>query len=316
MGVFIVQESNPFVERPYYSFNQFLRQKFGCRVHSLSLNAGFGCPNLDGTLSDQGCIFCSNKAFSFFVRNKPLGLEEQIHHSMKFAQQRFGAQKFIAYFQSFTGTHEKAGVLRERYDVIKKFPDIVGLCVSTRPDWVDKEKMELIARYADDYMVWLEFGLQTIHDQSLVFLRRNHSFSDFLNVMSLVKDKNILVGAHVILGIPGETREAVCATADELARCGIQGVKFHCLHVVRDTPLAGMYAGNEVKLLAQDEYVDLVCDFLERLPPDTVILRLTSDTDKQSLIAPLWINRKQEAIRGIESRLAQRNSYQGSRCVV
>jgi len=282
----------------------------------LSLNAGFLCPNIDGTLSSGGCIFCNNKSFSYFTDKQSLSLEEQIKRSMEFAKRRFNAEKFIAYFQSFTNTYADLNVLREKYEIIRKFPGIVGLSISTRPDCIDKAKLSLIESYARDYMVWLEYGLQTVHDESLSLLNRNHSFGDFLKSLDMAKGRNILVGAHVILGIPGESREDMLATAKMVSNLPLAGLKFHCLHVVKDTALDRLHKQKGIRLLSESEYVEIICDFLELIPGDMVILRLISEADKRYLTAPLWVNQKQVIIKNIEEEFKRRGSYQGRRYAV
>lgn len=301
------------MHKPYYSFNQFLQEKIGTRVHKLSLNAGFLCPNLDGTKSTKGCIFCNNKAFSYFAKNEPPALEEQIERVAQFAKYRFKAKKFIAYFQSFTNTYAEILALEKQYSIIKKFPDIVGLSISTRPDCIDKEKLDLIEGFAKDYMVWLELGLQSIHNKSLNFLNRNHTFQDFLAALDLIKGRNILVAAHIILGIPGESKDDMLFTAKVLSKLPLSGLKFHCLHVVKDTPLQELYAQSDIKLLSRDEYVEILVSFLEYIGPECVILRLISEADREFLIAPLWINQRTKVLGKIEEEFLRRGSHQASR---
>ncbi len=301
--------------RLYYSFNQFLREKFGCKVWKLSLNAEFSCPNRDGTLSREGCVFCNNKAFSYFVK-EPAPLKKQILHSMEYARRRFKAKKFIAYFQSFTNTYGEIEELKKRYEVIREFPEIVGLSISTRPDCVDKEKLKLIQSYTKNYMVWIEYGLGSIHNKSLALLNRNHTFEDFLKAVELTKNRDIFIGVHIILGIPTETRKDILNTAKVLSRLPLWGVKFHCLHVVKDTKLEKLYNQAQVGVLSWREYVGLLCDFLELIPSEWVILRLVSEACPDYLVAPQWLNQKQFILREIEKELIRRNSWQGKRLVL
>lgn len=296
----------------YYSFNQYLREKFGERVHRINLNAGCGCPNIDGTLSHDGCIFCNNKAFNYFAKSGPLSLEEQIVQSMEYARRRFKAHKFIAYFQSFSSTYGDAEFLKNRYNVIKRFSDIVGLSISTRPDCIDEGKLDLIERFTDEYEVYIEYGLQTIHDRTLAAINRNHSFADFQRAAALTAQrKNIKIAAHVILGLCGETKEDILLTARCVATMPLWGIKFHCLHVVKDTPLEEMYKRGEVNLLSEDEYIDILITFFELIPKHYVVLRLVSDADRGLLIAPLWVNDKQGVLQKIEEEFKRRNTWQG-----
>jgi radical SAM protein (TIGR01212 family) len=295
----------------YNSYNNYLRQAFGCRVHRLSLNAGFDCPNLDGTLSRDGCIFCDNKAFSHFAGKPGTPLKEQISSSMEHAKKRFKAEKFIAFFQAFSSTYAPADKLKETYSIIEGYPDIVGLAVSTRPDCLDAEKIAVLKSFAPKREVYLELGLQSIHDKTLQLINRNHSYGDFLKALDLAVSAGIKTAAHVIFGLPGEDKTAMLETARALAKLPLWGIKFHCLHVVKNTRLEKMYNSGKAKLLSETEYIDILIDFLELMPKDRVILRLVSDADKDLLVAPEWINEKQRLIAEIEKEMIKRKTYQG-----
>ncbi|MFH1504380.1 MAG: TIGR01212 family radical SAM protein [Candidatus Omnitrophota bacterium] len=304
----------------FYSFNSYLRREFGVRTHKISLNAGFNCPNLDGALSSEGCVFCDNKAFSYFANSDPLSLEEQIYKSMDYARKRFKAEKFIAYFQSFSNTYGDIAFLKEQYSVIRKFKDIVGISISTRPDCINDEKLDVIEEFSKDYKVFIEYGLQTCHNKTLKLINRNHTFEDFEKAVELTaKRTNIKIGAHVILGLPRrfdrgmayETKEDVLSTAKTLSKMPIWGIKFHCLHIVKNTALENMYNKGKVSLLSEDEYIDMLISFLEVTPEERVILRLVSDADRNLLIAPLWVNEKQRVLKKIEKEFEKRNAYQG-----
>jgi radical SAM protein (TIGR01212 family) len=299
----------------YYSFNDYLRERFGARVHRLSLNAGFGCPNRDGNLSRDGCIFCNEKGFAHFTENTP-PLHEQIKSSRDFFRRRFKAEKFIAYFQNAANTYRDTRGLKEAYDVVRNFPDIVGLFISTRPDCIDAEKLDLIESYAEDYEVWIEYGLQSIHERTLKKINRSHTFAQSLKAIEATARRNIKVGAHVILGFPGESKDDMMKTAEAIAGLPVSGVKLHVLHVLSDTKLQTMFERGEIKLLERSEYVSLACDFLERLNPGCVILRLVSDARKEALVAPEWINEKQKVIKEIEDEFQGRATKQGSKYYV
>ncbi len=297
----------------YYSFSSYLRNKFNCRVHRLSLNAGFTCPNRDGTLSSEGCIYCNEKGFSRFA-GQALPLEEQIESSIRFAGKRYGAQRFIAYFQNATNTYASVDKLRETYDVIKGFPAIAGLFISTRPDCIDDEKLDLIASYTGDYEVWVEYGLQTVHDRTLTLLNRKHNFAQTVDAINRTAAKNIKAGVHVILGLPGESAADMLETAGAIAALPVSGVKFHVLHVLKDTPLENMFKAGRIKLLDMAEYIDIICRFLEHLRDDQVVLRLVSDARSGFLAAPEWQKDKHKVIRAIEMRLEKLDTFQGKAC--
>ncbi|MCK4912638.1 MAG: TIGR01212 family radical SAM protein [Candidatus Omnitrophica bacterium] len=297
----------------FYSFSRYLKDKFGQKVRRISLDAGFDCPNIDGAISSQGCVFCNNKSFSHFSRKSPLSLEEQIIQAKEYIRRRFKANKFIAYFQSNSNTYGDLNFLKKQYDVVRKFDDIVGIAISTRPDCIDEEKLSLIEDFAKDYEVYIEYGLQTIHDKTLKLINRGHTFSDFQRAVELTsKRSNINIGVHVILGLPGEVKSGMLETAKILAKMPIWGVKFHALHVVRDTLLAGMHEQTKLNLLSLDEYVDILVSFLELLPKNQVILRLVSDAHQDLLIAPSWVNDKGRALKMIEDEFRKRQTCQGA----
>lgn len=300
------------MQKHYYSFNQHLRKTFGTKVHRLSLDAGFSCPNIDGSLSNKGCSFCNNKAFSRYSnQNKPV--RQQITESMQFARKRYKAKKFIAYFQSFTNTYADIKNLAEKYNQIKGFKDIVGISVSTRPDCIDKEKLDLLSEFSKEYKVYLEYGLQSIHDKTLKRINRKHNFAAFKKAIKLTKNyKDIHPAAHIILGLPGETKENMLKTAKTLAKMPLWGLKIHCLHVVKDTTLARQHKNNKVKLLNKSQYLDILIDFLQYIPKDFVILRLVSDANPSQLVAPRWINQKSKILQELDKRLEEQNIWQGN----
>ena len=296
----------------FFSFNRYLREKFGQRVHRISIDAGFDCPNIDGVFSDQGCIFCNNKGFGVYARSG-IPPEEQIKQSIEYYGRRMGVKKFIAYFQSFTNTYADPAQLEQAYNVVKKFPQIVGISISTRPDCVDEDKIKLISRYKKDYLVWIEYGLQTTNDRVLKTVNRNHTYRDFLNSLELSRKYHIDTALHYIFGLPGCGYEDMMQDARRLSKLDIQAIKFHCLHVLKGTPLEQIYDRGELELISEQDYVKIVCDFLEIIPSSVVILRLVSGAAKQYLVAPSWVNRKAEVLDKIRQELEKRNTYQGYR---
>lgn len=300
------------MKQKFYSFNAYLRKIFGEKVQRISIDAGFNCPNIDGKLSSSGCIYCNNKGFGVYAQ-KNMSIEQQIGESIEFYSKRLGIKKFIAYFQSFAGTYAPPQYLKKTYDIVKKFSQIAGIFISTRPDCVDEEKIRLISRYSDDYLVWIEYGLQTTRNHILKAINRNHTYEDFLKSLELTRKYGINTGVHCILGLPGATYEDMMEDSLKLAKLDIQGIKFHLLHVLRDTALEKMYEEKKVKLLEQDEYVKIICDFLENIPSAVVILRLISSAPENYLIAPLWMNRKAQILENIEKEFEARGTYQGYR---
>jgi len=295
----------------YYSFSQYLKKRFGEKVWRISLNAGFSCPNRDGAISTHGCIFCNEFGFSKWPK-KTVSLQEQIELGIAGSKKQFGTRKVIAYFQNGAGTNADTEDLRNAYRVINNYPEVVGLSISTRPDCIDEEKLDMIAGFSKKYDVWIEYGVQTIHENTLKRMNRGHTFLDSLEAIKMTASRGIKVGAHIILGFPGETDEDMMRTAEEITRLPVSGVKLHVLHVLKNTKLSEVYGKNQVNLLTRKEYVKIVCDFLERLKKDCVVLRLVSDAAEDYLVAPKWITNKQFTIKDIEAEFDSRGTEQGT----
>ncbi len=300
------------MEEYYYSFNDYLQEKYGGRVQRLSLNAGFTCPTRDGKIDTEGCIYCNEKGFSPYSDTR-LPLKKQIEEAMEYAKKRYKAERFIAYFQNATNTYGPHSKLKKAYDIIKEFPDIVGLYISTRPDCIDKEKLDLIESYSKNYEVWLEYGLQSSHDRTLKFINRRHTFHDFVEAAKMTAKRGIKVGAHVILGLPGETREDMVKTAEKIGSLPVSGIKLHILHVLKGTKLEEYHKEGKINLLPFQEYVNTACDFLEATDPKCVVFRLVSDANPDYLVAPKWINKKSEVINAIKKEFEKRGTKQGVR---
>jgi radical SAM protein (TIGR01212 family) len=297
----------------YFAQSDFLRRHFGTRVYRVTLDAGFTCPNVDGTVAVGGCVFCDNRSFSPNRRLPRTTIRAQVERGVAILGRRHGADRFLAYFQAATNTYAPVARLRRLYDEALDHPQIVGLAVGTRPDCVPDPVLDLLEEYARARYVCLELGLQSAHDRSLDWMNRGHHFDAFVDAVRRCQGRGLDLCVHVILGLPGETREDMLATADAVAALPVQAVKIHNLHVVRDTPLERMYRAGEVRMLERDEYVQVVCDFLERLRPDLVIHRLTGDAPPDYLVAPLWCLDKQGLLRAIHAELERRDSRQGSR---
>lgn len=295
----------------YLSFSQYLRRRFGCRVHRVPLDAGFTCPTRDGALSTGGCLYCDERGASSSDAGLPV--REQLLKGIGTARRRHGAEKFIAYFQAFTGTYAPPGALARIYADGTDHPGVVGLAIGTRPDCAPEAVLDVIAPFAARMETWVEYGLQSSHDATLRRVGRGHTAADFANAARRTGARGIKVCAHVIVGLPGETDAMVEATARFIASLPVDGVKIHLLHVLRGSPLESMYREGGIALLSMDKYVDLACDFLELLPPTMVIQRLTGEAPPDRFVAPAWALRKQEVLSAIRDELARRDSRQGSR---
>lgn len=297
----------------YNDFNSFLSRKFGCRVRKVSLDAGFSCPNRDGFKGWGGCIYCDGRGSGSVSIERSRSIKDQVEMGMSRLKKRYKAQKFIVYFQAFTNTYASVEVLKRLYDEALQFDEIVGLAIGTRPDCVSEPVLHLVESYTNRYQVWLEYGLQSIHEQTLKLINRQHTYADFVEAVDRTKGCGILLCAHVIIGLPGESKAEVMETAKAVASLGLDAIKIHSLYVVEGTPLAKMYRQERFKVLAFDEYVDLVCDFLEYLPPQMIIQRLVGEGLKETLIAPLWTLKRDAVLRAIDGELERRDSYQGKR---
>ena len=296
----------------YRDFNTYLRELYGERVQRISLDAGLGCPNRDGSISKKGCIFCDRLGSGTGAWiDRGLSLKQQISSARSYVQRRYRAKKFIAYFQSFTNTYAPIEHLKALYDQALESRDMVGLSVATRPDCVDADVLDLLESYQGDYLVWVEYGLQSAHDKTLERINRGHDVACFERSVFLANEHGLNVCAHVILGLPGESREMMMQTARFISNLPIQGVKIHLLYVVKGTQLAKLYEEGEFRCLEQEEYVDLVVDFLELLPSDMVIQRLTGDPVRSELVAPSWAMEKSRNLTLIAETLERKNIWQG-----
>lgn len=296
----------------YRDYNTYLRDIFGERVQKISLDAGLGCPNRDGTLSTEGCIFCDRRGSGTGAwLDQHLTIAEQIRRGRSYLKRRYNAKKFIAYFQSFTNTYAPIPRLKALYDEALEPEDVVGLSVATRPDCVDRDILEFLSAYRRDSLVCVEFGLQSAHEETLERINRGHDVSCFEQSVRLAHECGLNTCAHIILGLPGETRPMMLETARYLSSLPLQAVKIHLLYVVRETPLADLYEKGRLRSLERAEYADLVVDFLELLSPDMVIQRLTGDPSASELVAPLWARDKSTNLRRIQEAFERRDTWQG-----
>ncbi len=293
----------------YFSLNKYFRRKLGFKVARISLDAGLTCPNRDGTLSLEGCIFCDGKGSGSGAGKAGLSLVEQLETGLDRMKGR--ADKFMAYFQSYTNTYAPPEKLKRMWDQALAPDEIIGLAVGTRPDCLPDDVLDILEAYARDYEIWLELGLQSASDRTLALINRGHTADDFSRAVARARGRGIKILAHVILGLPGEGKKEVAATARFLANLEISGVKIHSLYVPGSTELEVMYQRGDFKCLDQDEFVDLAVNFLELIPNEVVIHRLTGDPDPETLVAPEWSLNKHRTISLIRNRMSDLNTWQG-----
>jgi radical SAM protein (TIGR01212 family) len=300
-------------DKRYNRFSDHLKDLYGVKVYKVTLDAGFTCPNRDGTISNEGCIFCDNGgSFSQLYSNK-ISIKEQLDCGIQLSIEKYKAQKFLAYFQAYTNTYKPVNELKEIYDQALSHNDVIGMSIGTRPDCVENEKLDLISDYTKDHYIWLEYGLQSIHDRSLKFINRGHDFATFVKALKETQKRNINVCAHVILGLPNESRQDMLETARILGDLGVNGVKIHLLCVLNNTRLTKLYYQGKIPMMEEDEYVETACDFLELLPPEVTIHRLAGNGLKPNMLAPGWLSKKFVVLNKIDNLLKERNSFQGSK---
>jgi len=298
----------------YQLFSDHLKHQFGGRVHKISVDAGFGCPNRDGGRSGAGCLFCDPGGSGAVGIERELSISAQLEAGKEVMTRKYKARQFMAYFQPFSNTFAPPETLSAVYAEALEVPDVVGMAIGTRPDCLSDDALEVLADFRRRTYLWLELGLQSAHDQSLQTLRRGHDYKTFLDAYQRAKQRGLQVCVHVILGLPGEDRAAMLATADEMARLKVDGIKLHLLHILSGTPLGELYRQGKVGVLEQQEYVEIAVDVLERLHPETLIHRLTGDGPRDTLLAPLWSLKKWEVLNAINAEMERRGSRQGDAC--
>jgi radical SAM protein (TIGR01212 family) len=300
-------------DKRYYDLKSYWRNRYGCLVYKLPIDAGFTCPNRDGTAGIGGCIYCDGRGSRLRQADPLPSVSDQILSGQAFYRQHRKAGKFIAYFQTFTNTYGPVDKLRILYNEALAHENVIGLSVGTRPDCVPDTVLDLLASYVPNQHVWLELGLQSIHNRTLSLINRGHDASAFFDAVQRAVQRNLLVCVHIIVGLPGETREDILETARALAELPIHGIKIHSLLVLSGTTLATACADGWVRLMNRDDYVETVCDILEILPPEIVIQRLTAEGYQDIFVAPEWARAKISVLNAIHQELVRRGSYQGFR---
>jgi len=297
--------------RRYNAFGQYMKALYGLPVYKVNVDAGFTCPNRDGSIATGGCIYCNNDSFRPSACSSIVSLRDQIGNGIPYLRSRYGAEKFIVYFQPYTNTYASVDILERLYRDALDNPGVVGLAIGTRPDCVDEEKIALLESLAKESFVLVEYGLQSIYDRTLKFINRGHDFACFRNALAMTAGRGIRVGAHLILGFPTETRSEMLAMADELSTLPIEFLKIHQLQVVRDTALAELYLSKPFPTFGYEDYIAMLADFLERLDPRIVLQRLFAAAPDDILIAPTWNKTRNKFLNDLDAYLESRGSYQG-----
>lgn len=302
--------------RRFNSYAEYFRQRFGGRIQKLSIDAGFTCPNRDGSKGRGGCSFCNNNAFSPSYCQPSRSITEQIEEGIAFQKKRYpGSSGYLAYFQSYSNTYESLPVLRERYSEALSFPGIVGLVIGTRPDTVDEEILDYIAGLSAKHYIIIEYGLESCYNSTLVRVNRGHSFEDSIRAISLTAERDIRQCAHFIIGLPGETSEDILSQAGIISGLPLQNVKFHQLQIVRNTQMAREYENNpdDFSLYSLEEYLLLMQEFIELLNPEFVIERIAGEVNQGYLVGEGWGLRYDRVLQRFEDLLEINNSWQGKK---
>jgi radical SAM protein (TIGR01212 family) len=295
----------------YFSYSQYLRRIYGRRVQKVSIDAGFTCPNVDGTVATGGCTFCDNRSFSpsrRLPRNTVLG---QIDEGIRRLKRRYDCDDFIAYFQPATNTYAPVSRLRPLYDSALSHPKVVGIAIGTRPDCVPDEVLDLLSELAERTFLSVEYGMQTMHDRSLDWMNRGHGHSAMIDAVQRSRGRGFEICAHIILGLPNESDADMLGTAREVARLGIDSIKLHNLYVVKRTALAEQFARGEIKLMARDDYVRTLVDVLEQLPPTMLVERIVGDAPADYFVAPSWCIDKPSVLKALNAEMDRRDTWQG-----
>ncbi|MDO4587546.1 MAG: TIGR01212 family radical SAM protein [Planctomycetia bacterium] len=295
----------------YYPLAMYMRHEFGEPVWKISLDAHFSCPNIDGTVGREGCLFCDAKSFSPGRRFGLENLEAQMDDGITQLQRRHSVRKFLAYFQPSTNTYAPVERLESIFRRAMRRSEIVGLAIGTRPDALPDDVLDLLADLSKETRIFLEIGLQSAKNESLRFLNRGHNYETFADAIERAQKRNLCLGTHLILGIPGETRDDLIRTAQLVAQWKLHSIKLHNLYVVRNTKLAELWTENKISLPTCQEYAEMVVDFLEYQNPETVIERISGEASEEYLLAPQWTAIKHSARNAVDRAFRNRNTYQG-----
>ena len=309
MNTFIYSSTN----KRYHTLDYFYKNKFGCKVSKISLNAGFSCPNLDGTVGYGGCIYCSKTGSGEYGGNPLEDLTTQFNKQKQIMDKKWPNSKYIAYFQARTNTYAPLSILKEKYEEVLKIDNVVGIAIATRSDSISDDVLNYLEELNKKTFVTVELGLQTIHKKTSTLINRCHTLENFEKMIKKLQEKHIFTTVHIINGLPYETEEMMLQTVKYLNKINIDGIKIHMLSVLKNTPLEKLYEKDKFSLLSLEEYVKIVCQQLRYLNPKIVVERITGDPDINDLIAPSWLPKKRIVINSIDKYMAKNNIYQGDK---
>ncbi|HSI67471.1 MAG TPA: TIGR01212 family radical SAM protein [Planococcus sp. (in: firmicutes)] len=295
----------------YYTWNRLLRDHFGCKVMKIALDAGFDCPNRDGTVAHGGCTFCSVAGSGDFAGDRVDSIPVQFEKIKNTMHQKWKDGKYMAYFQAYTNTHAPLPVIKEKFEAALKQEGVVGLSIATRPDCLPEDVVEYLAELNERTYLWVELGLQTVHERTALLINRAHDYEEYKQGVAKLRKHGIRVCSHIINGLPLEDHEMMMETAREVAKLDVQGIKIHLLHLLKGTPMVKQYEKGMVEFLEKEQYISLVADQLEVIPPEMVVQRITGDGPINLMIGPMWSVNKWDVLNGIDAELESRGSWQG-----
>ncbi len=297
----------------YNSYVDYFRREFGSRVQKISINAGSTCPNRDGSIGIGGCTFCNNNAFNPSYCTPKLSITQQLDEGSKFHKKRYKTSKFLAYFQAYSNTYGDFEKLKQQYEEALKYPDLVGLVIGTRPDCIDQEKLEYFKKLSDKFYIIIEYGVESVYNKTLEKINRGHSFEKSVEAIEMTAAMGLKTGAHMIFGLPGESREEILAGAEILSKLPLNNIKFHQLQIIKDTLMGEEFIKHpeQFALFQMEEYVDFVASFVERLNPNFVIERFSGESPPRYILNEQWGVRSDVVAQKIEKRLEELDTYQG-----
>ena len=295
----------------YYTWNRYLRNQFDMKIFKVALDAGFDCPNRDGTVAFGGCTFCSVAGSGDFAGDKVDPIPVQFEKIKLKMHEKWKTGKYIAYFQAYTNTHAPIEVLKEKFEAALSLEGVVGISIATRPDCLPDDVVEYLAELNQRTYLWIELGLQTVHEKTAKLVNRAHDFPTYVEGVDKLRKHDIRICTHIINGLPLEDRDMMMETAKEVAKLDVQGIKIHLLHLLKGTPMVKQYEKGKLQFMERDAYIQLVADQLEVIPPEMVVQRITGDGPIDLMIGPMWSVNKWDVLNGIDAELARRDSYQG-----
>lgn len=305
------QENNRWSDKRFHTWNYEMKEQFHSKVFKVMLDAGFTCPNRDGTIATGGCTFCSARGSGDFAGRRRDDLVTQFNNIRDLQHVKWPQAQYIGYFQAYTNTYAPVAELRDYFETILQQPGVVGLSIATRADCLPDDVVEYLADLNKRTYLWVEMGLQTIHDSTSQLINRAHDTAAYLEGVAKLRKHGIRTCTHIIHGLPGETREMMLDTVRAVADMDVQGIKIHLLHLMRKTPMVKQYEAGLLRFLEKDEYVQLIADSLELLPPEMIVHRLTGDAPRDLLIGPMWSLKKWEVLNAIDDELKRRDTWQG-----